>query len=159
MPRLEIEIPEQTLGQLAMEADDFARTMKSMAALKMYELGRLSSQEAAALAGISRIEFLQLLRVHQIPPFERVDETGALTGPIEELPDVEVLRLSRLRMPGWQSRRLQELMERQKENTLTAEEQQELAQLLRLNDTALVLKSEAMVEAVRRGVCDAARAE
>ena len=80
MPRLEIEIPEQTLDQLAMEAGDFARTMKSMAALKMYELGQLSSQEAAALAGISRIEFLQLLRVHQIPPFERVDETGALTG-------------------------------------------------------------------------------
>ncbi len=80
MPRLEIEIPEQTLDQLAMEAGDFARTMKSMAALKMYELGQLSSQEAAALAGISRIEFLQLLRVHQIPPFERVDETGALAG-------------------------------------------------------------------------------
>jgi hypothetical protein len=28
----------------------------------MYELGRLSSREAAALAGVSRGEFLQLLR-------------------------------------------------------------------------------------------------
>lgn len=155
MPTLEIEVPKQTLDQLDVEAGDFANTMKSMTALKMYELGQLSSQEAAALAGISRLEFLELLRVHQIPPFERLDETGAAIGPITELPDAEVLRLSRLHMPTWQSRRLQELVGQKQESNLIEGEQKELAQLLRLNDTALLLKSEAMVEAVRRGLCDA----
>ena len=66
MPTMEIEIPEQTLDHLDMELSEFAMAMKTMAALKIYELGRLSSREAAALAGVSRGEFLQLLRTYQI---------------------------------------------------------------------------------------------
>jgi hypothetical protein len=62
MPTLEIEIPRQMLDPLDMEPSEFAMAMKTMAALKMYELGRLSSREAAALAGVSRGEVLQLLR-------------------------------------------------------------------------------------------------
>ena len=61
MPTLEIDIPEQTLDHLDMEPSALALTMKTMAALKMYELGRLSSHQAATLAGVSRGEFLQLL--------------------------------------------------------------------------------------------------
>jgi hypothetical protein len=155
MPTLEIEIPKQTLDHLHMELSEFAMAMKTMAALKMYELGRLSSREAAALAGISRGEFLQLLRTYQIPPFERVDATGAPIRPVHELSDAEVLRLATMRMPTWQNRRLHELLEHQREGQLTAEEQVELTHLLRLHDSALLLKSEAMVEAVRRGLCEA----
>ena len=66
MPTMEIEIPEQTLDHLDMELSEFAMAMKTMAALKIYELGRLSSRDAAALAGVSRGEFLQLLRTYQI---------------------------------------------------------------------------------------------
>ena len=40
MPTLEIDIPEQTLDHLDMEPSALALTMKTMAALKMYELGR-----------------------------------------------------------------------------------------------------------------------
>jgi hypothetical protein len=58
-------------------------------------------------------------------------------------------------MPPWQSRRLHEIFEEQREGQLTTEEQVELARLLRLNDSALLLKSEARVEAVRRGLCEA----
>ena len=43
--------------------------MKAMSALKMYELGQVSSQEAAELSGNSRVDFLQLLHTHQILPF------------------------------------------------------------------------------------------
>src|SRR5918996_1287194 len=123
MPTLEIEIPKQTLDQLDMGPGEFAVTMKAMTALKMYELGQLSSQEAAALADVSRIEFLHLLRTYQVPPFERVDETGAPTRPVNELSDAEVLRLSTMQMPTWQSRRLHELLDQQREGQLTTEEQ------------------------------------
>jgi hypothetical protein len=58
-------------------------------------------------------------------------------------------------MPTWQNRRLHELLEHQREGELTTEEQGELARLLRLHESALLLKSEAMVEAVRRGLCEA----
>lgn len=159
MATLEIEIPKQTLDYLAVEADDFAHTMKSMAALKMYELGQLSSQEAAALAGLPRIEFLHLLRLNQIPPFERVDETGAPIRPVKELSYTEVLRLSRSQMPIWQNRRLQELLDQQREGQFSSGEQEELAELLRLNDNSLVLKSEAMAEVARRGLCKAGSRE
>ena len=155
MPTLEIEIPKQTLDHLHMELSEFAMAMKTMAALKMYELGRLSSREAAALASVSRGEFLQLLRTYQIPPFERVDATGAPIRPVHELSDAEVLQLATMQMPTWQSRRLHELLEHQREGQLTPEEQVELAHLLRLHDRALLLKSEAMVEAVRRSLCEA----
>jgi predicted HTH domain antitoxin len=70
MPRRQIEVPRQALDHLHMEPSEFALAMKTMAALKMYELGQLSFREAAALAGVSRGEFLQLLRTYQIPPFE-----------------------------------------------------------------------------------------
>jgi predicted HTH domain antitoxin len=155
MPTLEIEVPKQALDHLHMEPSEFALAMKTMAALKMYELGQLSSREAAVLAGVSRGEFLQLLRTYQISPFERVDATGAPIRPVHELSDAEVLRLATMQMPIWQNRRLHELLEHQREGQLTTEEQVELVHLLRLHDSALLLKSEAMVEAVRRGLCEA----
>jgi hypothetical protein len=155
MPTLEIEIPKQTLDRLDMEPGEFALAMKTMAALKMYELGRLSSREAAALAGVSRGEFLQLLRTYQILPFERLDAMGAPIRPVHELADAEVLRVATMQMPPWQSQRLHELLEHQREGQLTTEEQMELAHLLRLHESALLLKSEAMAEAVRRSLCEA----
>jgi hypothetical protein len=98
---------------------------------------------------------LQLLRTHQIHPFERLDDTGAPTRPVPELSDAAVLRFATMQMPAWQSRRLQELLAQQRDGQLTTEEQAELTDLLGLHDRALLLKSEAMAEAVRRGVCEA----
>jgi len=155
MPTLEIEVPKQALDHLHMEPSEFALAMKTMAALKMYGLGQLSSREAAALAGVPRGEFLQLLRTYQISPFERVDATGTPIRPVHELSDADVLRLATMQMPTWQNRRLHELFEHQRESQLTTEEQVELAHLLRLHNSALLLKSEAMVEAVRRSLCEA----
>jgi predicted HTH domain antitoxin len=44
--------------------------MKMLAAVKLYELGRLSSGRAAELAGISRVEFLLLLQRYKVFPLE-----------------------------------------------------------------------------------------
>jgi hypothetical protein len=90
MPTLEIEIPKQTLDHLHMEPSEFALAMKTMAALKMYELGQLSSREAAALAVVSRGEFLQLLRTYQSSPFERLDTSGVPIRPVNELSGEEI---------------------------------------------------------------------
>ena len=75
---------------------------------------------------------------------------------VSESTDGEILHLSNLHMPAWQTRRLHELLEQQAEDQLTDEERKELNELLRVNDNALLLKFEAIAEAVQRGLLSAA---
>ncbi len=65
-----ISVPEKVL--LAEKADEetFARELPILAAVKLYELGRLSSGRAAELAGMSRVEFLLALGRYKVFPFE-----------------------------------------------------------------------------------------
>jgi len=65
-----IEIPEKVL--LAEKTDEiaFAREIRILAAVKLYELGRLSSGRAAELANMSRVEFLLGLGRYKVFPFE-----------------------------------------------------------------------------------------
>lgn len=65
-----INVPEKILlAEKASEAD-FAREMRLLTAIKLYELARLSSGRAAELAGMSRIEFLFTLEKYKVFPFE-----------------------------------------------------------------------------------------
>lgn len=65
-----IEVPEKVL--LAEKTDEvtFARELRILAAVKLYELGRLSSGRAAELAGMPRVEFLLTLERYKVFPFE-----------------------------------------------------------------------------------------
>jgi hypothetical protein len=76
-------------------------------------------------------------------------------APVETLSDADILRFAHLQMPAWQSRRLHELLDQQRESHISPEERDELTALLHVHDRALLLKAEAMVEAVRRGLCEA----
>ncbi|MBE9126089.1 UPF0175 family protein [Coleofasciculus sp. LEGE 07092] len=61
-------MPESVLQAENTDADTFARELCILAAVKLYELNRLSSGRAAELAGMSRIEFLMNLGRYKIFP-------------------------------------------------------------------------------------------
>lgn len=65
-----VNIPEKVL--LAEKTDEvsFARELRVLAAVKLYELGRLSSGRAAELADMPRVEFLLTLGRYKVFPFE-----------------------------------------------------------------------------------------
>ena len=53
-----IDVPEEVFSAEKTDEAGFARELCLMAAVKLYELGQLSSGRAAELAGLSRAEFL-----------------------------------------------------------------------------------------------------
>ena len=64
-----IDIPEKVLLAEKMDEVSFAREMRILSAVKLYELGRLSSGRAAELAGMSRLAFLSALDRYKVFPF------------------------------------------------------------------------------------------
>ncbi len=68
--QITITVPEKILLAEKTTEADFAREMRLLAAIKMYELGRLSSGRAAELAGMSRVEFLLTLEKYHVFPLE-----------------------------------------------------------------------------------------
>lgn len=59
MTTITIQCPEEVLLSLNNDSGSFGRELTLAAAMKFYELGKLSSGRAADLAGIPRTEFLR----------------------------------------------------------------------------------------------------
>lgn len=83
-----------------------------------------------------------------LPSIEAIDE---LKG-ISKLPDREILALTELRMEPEADRRLSGLLEEQQAGTLSDLERAELAALMKGYELGLLRQSQALAEAVRRGL-------
>lgn len=69
MRQVILEYPDNL--ELAVQAtpEEMQAQIRLMAALKMFELGKLSSGKAAELAGLSRAEFLEMCGRYRVPVF------------------------------------------------------------------------------------------
>lgn len=70
MPSVSLNLPVGAYAALRMDPDGFVREMRLAAAIKWYELGRLSQSKAAEIAGLSRTEFFDALGRYGVTPFQ-----------------------------------------------------------------------------------------
>jgi predicted HTH domain antitoxin len=64
--QISITYPESLAFSLKMGDEEFAREMKKISLVKLYEMGKISSGYAAKLLGISRLEFLEMLGKYNV---------------------------------------------------------------------------------------------
>jgi len=63
-------LPRSVFSALRQDPLNFVAEMRWAAAIKWYEMGRLSQAKAAEVAGISRSEFLTALARYGVSPFQ-----------------------------------------------------------------------------------------
>ena len=68
-----LQIPEEALKAVQLDPQAAAADVRIAAAMKLFELGRLSSGAAALLAGVSRIEFLDRLAEFGVNAFDMTE--------------------------------------------------------------------------------------
>ncbi len=69
MHTITLSIPDETLQALQTTPEDLGQEMLLVVAIKLFELGRLSSGAAANLAGIPRTVFLTKLADYGVDTF------------------------------------------------------------------------------------------
>jgi predicted HTH domain antitoxin len=70
MSQITIDIPNETVLALKMSAGEVGDALRMAGAVKLYELGKLSSGAAAALAGVPRVVFLSKLADYGVDTFD-----------------------------------------------------------------------------------------
>lgn len=82
---LTLHVPEDMVATWN-SSEEFGHALRLAAAIKWFELGRISQGKAAELAGLSRADFIEALAAYEVSPFqltaeELAEEVGrALTG-------------------------------------------------------------------------------
>lgn len=67
-------VPQQSLDALELPEEDVAPTLRMAAAVKLYEMERLSSGAAAELAGVPKPVFLERLAELGVDTFRLTEE-------------------------------------------------------------------------------------
>ena len=70
MVQMTFEVPEPALAALRKSPEEFAKEFRLAAAVKWYEVRRLSQERAADVAGLSRVEFIEALGRFGVSPFQ-----------------------------------------------------------------------------------------
>jgi predicted HTH domain antitoxin len=73
MSEVTLLVPEESLVALKLMPEEAADELLLAAAIKLYELGRLSSGAAASLAGVPRTVFLSKLADYGVSTFRQTE--------------------------------------------------------------------------------------
>lgn len=69
-----LDLPDGTFSALRSDPVEMGRELRLAAAVKWYEVGWLSQEKAAELAGLSRSDFIQALARFQVSPIQETVE-------------------------------------------------------------------------------------
>ncbi|MBI2298226.1 MAG: UPF0175 family protein [Armatimonadetes bacterium] len=69
MASVTLELEPEVLAALRLDPEGFVRAMRVAAAIYWYQCGDISQHAAAQLAGMSRLEFMELLASRKLDVF------------------------------------------------------------------------------------------
>jgi predicted HTH domain antitoxin len=67
---LQIDMPETAFSAIRKSPSEFVAEMRLAAAVKWYEMGIISQEKAAEVAGVSRSDFIFSLARFEVSPFQ-----------------------------------------------------------------------------------------
>ncbi|WP_016879297.1 UPF0175 family protein [Chlorogloeopsis fritschii] len=84
MKTISIQLPETVFSSLRKNPQEFVQEMRIAAAVKWYEIGNISQNKAAEIAGLTRVEFINALSRYRVDFMQYTTEELA-----EELANVD----------------------------------------------------------------------